>query len=117
MFNLRTNSHSRFADKLDRFFWFLVYVLPLLSWCILFVNYHGMDVPDILSYVSLISPFPFIQQIFDSIFTSVFGHTFALCSYISYLVGVEIVHCLFDVCVFIPRFAHKLISKGVNFGD
>ena len=37
--------------------------------------------------------------------------------YMTYVVYVEILHVFVDLLLFIPRFAHKILSKAINFGD
>lgn len=108
-------SHStkrRLSYKLDMLFWFLVSVLPILVY--LLVNFHNPAAPDFFEYLSGFAPFSFLEEIFDSVTETAFGSSFRLNSYLAYCVAVEILHVLFDVVVFIPRLAHKWISKAVQ---
>lgn len=105
-------SKRRFAYKLDMIFWFIVMMLPLITYFI--VSYRQGNAVEFLTYVSNFSPFPFIADIFDSVLTTAFGHSFQIVPLIAYFVGVEIIHVLFDVVVFIPRLAHKWVSIAVQ---
>lgn len=115
MLSLSTSGRSRLQDKLDRALWFVLAVLPLIVFYVL--NYRQGANTDFITFVSSFSPFPFITDVLNSVTSAAFGVEFALNAYFGYLAGVEIMHVLFDVIVFIPRFAHKILSKAVNFGD
>lgn len=104
-------SKNRFARKCDKVFWFIVLLLPLFTYFV--IAYRQPDAPDFLAY-STIYRFPFIADIFDSVFTTSNFICFPIINYLSYCVGVEIAHCFFDVVVFIPRLAHKWIGKAVQ---
>ena len=101
-------SKNRLLRKLDAIFWFVMMCLPIIAYFFTyFQNPHSSG--DFLTYVEAWR-FPFIADIFESVFsTSGFG-TFAIVDLISYVVGVEIIHVLFDVIVFIPRLCHKFIN-------
>ena len=104
-------SKNRFARKCDKVFWFIVLLLPIFTYFV--VAYRQAGAPDFLTYCEAYR-FGFIADIFDSVFTtSQFGNL-SITNFLSYCVGVEIAHCLFDVVVFIPRLAHKFISKAVQ---
>lgn len=102
---------SRLAYKLDKLFWVFVMVLP-------FVVYLGSTAcvkqPDFLVWFKTFSPFPYVAEIFDKVFETSFNATFPISDYLAYCVGVEILHLMFDVVVFIPRIAHKWIEKAVQ---
>lgn len=118
---------SRFAFKLDKLFWFLVFILPIISWCLYLFSFNGYGE----SQASLYSFWLWMSNQFvgsngnsnvvyvtlDSIFGQsgvlpFFGQSVLL--FVTYLVNVEIIHVFFDVIVFIPRLAHKWISKAVQ---
>lgn len=65
-------------------------------------------------FMEMVPTFPFVQEVFDNVSQTAFGQTFEINAYLSYCVGVEIFHVLFDVVVFIPRLAHKWISAAVQ---
>lgn len=105
-------SKRRFSYKLDLIFWFIVSFLPILLY--LAVNFKNPEAVGFFEFVSNFSPFPFIANVLDSVSETAFGARFALSGLLSYFVGVEVFHILFDVIVFIPRLAHKWISKAVQ---
>lgn len=118
---------SRFAFKLDKIFWFFIQFFPLLSWCLYLFSFNGYGDAgsSFMSFWTWLN-----NQIFGSIMTEnviyttlieifgaygvfpIFGTSFLL--FITYLVSVEIIHVFYDVIVFIPRLAHKWISKAVQ---
>lgn len=102
----------RFSYKLDLIFWFIMMMLPLFVYFV--VSFRNAEAVSFLSFVADFSPFPFIEDILDRVSEMAFGSTFALSGLFAYFVGVEIFHVLFDVIVFIPRLAHKWISKAVQ---
>ncbi len=108
-----TNTNKRrFSYKLDLIFWFIVSLLPILVYLV--VNIRNPEAVGFFDYITNFSPFPFIAEVLDSVAETAFGAPFALSGLLSYFVGVEIFHILFDVIVFIPRLAHKWISKAVQ---
>ena len=105
-------SKHRFSYKLDLVFWFIVMMLPILVYFI--TAYRNPEAIGFLEFVSSFSPFPFIENILNDVSQAAFGSTFAISGLFGYFVGVEIFHVLFDVIVFIPRLAHKWVSKAVQ---
>lgn len=103
---------TRFQAKLDYLFWFLIMLLPIFIY--LFQCWGNTPTIGFFDFLSDFSPFPFITDILNNVTQTAFNSTFALNGYIGYCVAVEIIHVLFDVIVFIPRFAHKLIAKAVQ---
>lgn len=120
---LSKTTKNRFGYKLDKLFWFLVVSAPLIGW--LFSCFHDSSISNFSS---------FMQQYFSVIvdgqnpIASVFYRLFGDVSTIFPLVGadqgilrfliyastMEVLHVCFDVIVFIPRLAHKWISKAVQ---
>lgn len=96
---------------LDRIFWFIVYLLPLLAWFVL--SWRNAQATPLLDYVNAFS-FPWIRDIFDTLFGYFNQFAFPLTGYLSYLVSVELAHCAFDIIVFIPRFCHRLVSGVIG---
>lgn len=119
---------SRFAFKLDKIFWFFISFLPLLSWLIYLFSFSSYTVSPLTFYAWLEQNFGFMGQIQESVIFSTFYQLFSITSvdslfpvlstslmaFFTYLVTVEIVHVVYDVIVFIPRLAHKWISKAVQ---
>lgn len=126
---MRTRTTSdRFGRKLDKFFWFFLSFLPIFSWLIYLLSYPLLNVDPTTSFVRLsnwisgqflVSSFSgnIVFQSLMKVFGS--GGAFPLFDTNSavlffWLASIEIVHVMFDVIVFIPRLAHKWISKAVQ---
>ena len=119
---------SRFAFKLDKIFWFVISLLPLFSWLVYLFSFSGYTASPLTFYAWLDQNFVFMGQISNSVIYSTFYQIFSITSvsslfpvlstsflaFFTYLVTVEIVHVIYDVIVFIPRLAHKWISKAVQ---
>ena len=104
-------SKNRFGRKCDKIFWVIVLLLPVFTYFV--TAYRITGAPDFLTYCEAYR-FDFVANIFESVFTmSNFG-ALPIANFLSYCVGVELAHVMFDVIVFIPRFSHKLISKAVQ---
>lgn len=112
LFSKSDKKDMRLGIIIDRIVWMLIWVLPFFAW-----RFQIEAVATTLPFLEWIDAnyaWSFIKEIIDNVSTVAFGSTFALAGYISYLVEVEIIHVLFDIIVFIPRFAHKLMEKAVN---
>lgn len=119
---------SRFAFKLDKIFWFVISLFPLFSWLIYLFSFSGYAASPLTFYVWLEQNFAFMGQISNSAIYSTLYQIFSITSvdslfpvfstslmaFFTYLITVEIVHVIYDVIVFIPRLAHKWISKAVQ---
>ena len=103
---------KRTAYKIDKIFWFIVALLPVLVY--LTVNKQNASAPNFFTFLESFSPFSFVSDIFDEVTQTAFNTTFAVNDYLAYVAGVEVFHVMFDVVVFIPRLAHKWISKAVQ---
>ena len=105
-------SQERLSRKLDAVLWFLLALLPVIVY---FVMYYrtGNAVP-FSDYINDIWRFDFIANIFESVFSStgIFGSSFVIAPYISYLVSLEIMRVFFYAIVFVPRFAYHFLTKG-----
>lgn len=108
-----TTRKSRFSNKVEKIFWTITLLLPVIVYLTIYSK-TGASAPSFFAFLETFSPFPYVANIFDSITEKVFGETFALTNYLSYMVGVELFHIFYDVVVFIPRLAHKWISKAVQ---
>lgn len=117
--------NTRFSYKLDKIFWFLLTAFPLFGYLLYLFSINGAV--DSLSFYSFMQNFAQIathtgnpvQQVFVSIFGSsglfpLFSAGSGLIDFFTYAVSIEILHVCFDVIVFIPRLAHKWISKAVQ---
>lgn len=118
-------SNTRFASKLDKIFWFFISLAPLILYALYLVSHFKQA--EYFSFYVFISNYLGLflssSSVFSSVFSKIVGPSgiFPLFSaqsgwlvFFSYLATVEIVHALFDVVVFIPRLAHKWISKAVQ---
>ena len=125
---MRTKRNTnRFAFKLDKIFWFLLTFLPVILYAVyLFANRSStfltfdkfLQTVFNYDYPTGLSNNP-IHKVLSSLFsfsdTSVFPFLpFSLLYIFTYMASVEVVHVCFDVIVFIPRLAHKWISKAVQ---
>lgn len=124
----RKTSNTRYSYKLDKIFWFIISFFPLFSWLIYLFSFSSYTGSPLTFYAWLEQNFAFMGQISNSVIYSIFYRIFSITSvdslfpvlstslmaFFSYLVTVEIVHVIYDVIVFIPRLAHKWISKAVQ---
>lgn len=100
----------KLKQKIDHFLWAFMWLLPFLSYLVTYWRIGGA-VP-VLEYIEMHFSFTFVHELLINVWDAAFGDYLYLAGYISYLVAVEIVHCLFDAIVFIPRFAHSLIERS-----
>lgn len=125
---MRKNGNTRFSYKLDKIFWFVISFFPLFSWLIYLFSFSSYTAAPLTFYAWLEQNFAFMGQISNSVIYSTFYRLFSITSvdslfpalstslmaFFTYLVTVEIVHIVYDVMLFIPRLAHKWISKAVQ---
>lgn len=117
--------NTRFSYKLDKIFWFFLTLFPLFGYSLYLVTLA--DAGASLSFVNFMQGFLHIipnagnpvRQVFVSIFGSsglfpLFSSGSGMIEFFTYAVSIEILHVCFDVIVFIPRLAHKWISKAVQ---
>lgn len=70
---------------------------------------------DILSNFTLNEDFTMpLKYLFTNIFELNTTLSTSLSNYIMYLVMIELVHVLYDLIIFLPRFIRSLIDKGVK---
>ena len=124
----RKTSNTRYSYKLDKIFWFIISFFPLFSWLIYLFSFSSYTAAPITFYAWLEQNFGLIGKSPNSIIYSTLYQIFSvtsvsslfpalstsLMSFFTYLITVEIVHIIYDVMVFIPRLAHKWISKAVQ---
>lgn len=123
-----TKTTSRFAFKLDKIFWFVISFFPLFSWLIYLFSFSSYTASPLTFFAWIDQNFGFMGQVQNSVIYSTLYQIFTITSadslfpalstsllaFFTYLVTVEIVHVVYDVIVFIPRLAHKWISKAVQ---
>lgn len=123
----RKMNNTRFAYKLDKIFWFLITFLPVLLYAIYLFATRSGSILGLDAFLRTIFNYDYtgglaknpIFKAFYALFSFSSDSTFAILPYsllylISYMATIEIVHVAFDVMVFIPRLAHKWISKAVQ---
>lgn len=124
----RKISNTRFSHKLDKIFWFIISFLPVLSWLFYLYGYVHLNTDPSTSIIRfsnwLQSNFllvDFNSNPFYSVLSRIFGSSGAYplfdanaLSIFVWFLTIEVVHVCFDVVVFIPRLAHKWISKAVQ---
>ena len=121
----KKTGNTRFSYKLDKIFWFFIAFSPLIFYA-LYLASHFKQSEYFSFYVFLsnyLGLFFSSNNVLSSIFSSILGPSgiFPVFSaqsgwlvFFSFLATVEVVHILFDVVAFIPRLAHKWISKAVQ---
>ena len=96
--------------KIDHFLWAFIWMLPVFAF---FVSWYRIgSAPEILTFIDEQFAFPWVRDLINDVWQTAFGAELQLARFLSYLIAVEVAHCLFDAVVFIPRFAHSLIEKG-----
>lgn len=121
-------SNTRFSYKLDKIFWFFISLLPVLSWLFYLYGYVHLNTDPGTGVVYFFNWLHsnFLIANFDSnpfylVLSKIFGPggIFPLLdanvlSLFVWVLTVEVIHVCFDVIAFIPRLAHKWISKAVQ---
>lgn len=96
--------------KIDSFLWAIIWLLPILAF---FISWYRVgSAPQLFTFIDEQFAFGWVQDLINNVWNTAFGENLPLSGFLSYLIGVEVAHCLFDAVVFIPRFAHNLIEKG-----
>lgn len=125
---LSKTTKNRFCYKLDKTFWWIVALLPVLCY-ILYVGFGDVrtstgslyTLPDF--FVSFImNGVGFSGNVVWKALSEIFGSSGVFPIFVSdsplflfnWFIWVELFHLFFDVIVFIPRLAHKWISKAVQ---
>lgn len=99
-------------NKIDAFLWAFMWMLPVIAF---FVSWYRIGAaPSVISFIDEQFSFSFVKDVINNIWNKAFGADLVLAGYISYLVCVEVVHCMFDALVFIPRVAHSFIDRAVG---
>lgn len=112
MLTLNSKPHtSRFARHIDKVFWLVIMLLPVIVYLISYSCMEESYTELFSGFNACVPSFPFIQNILDSVCEKAFGSAFEINAYLSYCVGVEILHILYDIIVFIPRLAHKWVGN------
>lgn len=123
----KKTGNTRFAYRLDKLFWLLITLLPIILYAVyLFANRSGTFLgfekflQTVLNYdypagLSANPIFKVLFALFSFSDTSAFAVLpHSLLYLFTYMASIEVVHVCFDVIIFIPRLAHKWISKAVQ---
>ena len=124
----KKTGNTRFSYKLDKIFWFVISFFPLFSWLIYLFSFTSYTTSPLTFFAWLEQNFGFLGEVSGSAIYSTLYQIFSITSaaslfpvlstsllaFFTYLITVEIVHVIYDVIVFIPRLAHKWISKAVQ---
>lgn len=104
---------KRLSDRLDIYFWWFVWLLPLIGSIICFFMGTATTYADFAAFIAEFR-FDFIAGILADL-ENVVSFTFPaiLKEYASYVVSVEIIHVFVDVMVFVPRFCHHLVQPNM----
>lgn len=123
---LSKTTKNRFSYKLDKLFWFFIQIFPLLCfavYCIAGTRGNEVVVPTFNSFLIKLG-FNYQEgNVFYTVLAQLFGSmgvfplfvdSGGIILYLTYVLTMEVLHVCFDVIIFIPRLAHKWISKGVQ---
>lgn len=113
---------KRFDYVLDKIIWSIILLLPLIMYLGQYLMYELTSVttlPTLFDYISINFNLDSTNILYVSLMDlfgpegvlPYFSANSSLMIYLCYFVIVEVVHIAVDVLVFIPRFAHKLMSK------
>lgn len=104
----------------DNLLWYGLYMLPIILIIISWTSGHFLPLNQVINNagLSLLTD----NVVYDSLVTifgsaSEFLPTFlnnGVIEYLSYFIMLMIIHIFVDVLLFIPRYCHKLIDKGVS---
>lgn len=123
---LSKTTRTRFSYKIDKLFWFFVQVFPLVCfavYCIAGTRGSEVVVPTFNSFLIKLGINYQQGNIFYDVLARIFGSngvfplfvdSGGVILYLTYVLTMEVLHVCFDVLVFIPRLAHKWISKAVQ---
>lgn len=125
---LSKTTKNRFSYKLDKIFWWIVALLPVLCY-ILYVGFGDVKtstgslytLPDFFA-TYILNGTGFSANVIWTTLAEIFGSggvfpiftTDSSLYIFNWFIWVELFHVFFDVIVFIPRLAHKWISKAVQ---
>ena len=126
---LSKTTKNRFGYKLDKIFWFILLLMPILGYFLylftfspvsgspvhfgsymteIFLDgYYGSNNPVYNVLYNIFGISPSISSVFPVL-------SVGMCNFFTWAISIEVVHVCFDVLVFIPRLAHKWISKAVQ---
>ena len=125
---LSKTTKNRFSYKLDKVFWWIVALLPIFCY-VLYIGFGDVKtatgsfytLPDFfITYI--LNGYGFSDNVIWTTLYKIFGSSGVFPIFTSevplyilnWFIWVELFHVFFDIIVFIPRLAHKWISKAVQ---
>lgn len=106
---------------LDNIFWYLLYALPIILICFNWFRGNTISIADAFSTlgINIIIDNPIFDVLVKTFgvdgFLPVFQNN-SMIEFLSYFILLVIVHVFVDVVLYIPRFCHKILDKGENYG-
>lgn len=107
--------------NLDRIFWFIVLLLPLVAYLII-NRWQLITFGELLQQYNILTTnvvYDVLSNIFGSTGELPFFDTSSTNSvliYMSYMVTIELLHIVVDVILFLPRIAVTLLDKASEMG-
>ena len=124
---LSKTTKNRFGYKLDKLFWWIVALFPIFAYLFFLITASLTQFTSQITFADFLNEHLGIYQSMNSTVSMpiyqifgpngiipMFSGNSGLVQLFAYFVSVEIIHVLFDILVFIPRLAHKWISKAVQ---
>ena len=103
---------KRLSDRLDLYFWWFIWLLPLIGAVICFFMGEAETYSDFVGFIAEFK-FEFVADLLDDLESIItFSFPSVLKAYASYVVSVEIIHVFVDVMVFVPRFCHHFAQPN-----
>ena len=123
----RKTGDTRFAHKIDKIFWFLLTLLPIILYAIYLFSNKATSYLDFSKFLQTIFNYDYpsgisnnpIFKVLSALFSFGDSGVFPILPYsflylFAYMATIEVIHVAFDIIIFIPRLAHKWISKAVQ---
>lgn len=106
---------------LDNLMWYILYGLPIILLCINWCCGQTLSISQVFETLGL--NIIIDNPIFDTLIKT-FGvggyfpifQNNSMIEYFSYFILLVMAHVFIDVLLFIPRFCHKILDKGENYG-
>lgn len=124
---LSKTTKNRFGYKLDKLFWWIVILFPIFAYLLFLITASLNQVTSEITFAVFLNErlgifqsmnstisIPFYRIFGPDGIIPMFSNNSGLIQLFAYFVSVEVVHVFFDIIVFIPRLAHKWISKAVQ---
>lgn len=137
--------NKKWSHRFSTIFWWTLTILPLIVALIWFIGYHltfnsgittanELNIYHQLTYnghstfeYALVNSFiyddftfPFLYDMWENLFLIIFGEgsdVSLLSSLLAYMTTIQFIHLLYDFVVWLPKWCHKIMSKGVDSLD